>query len=103
MTSKCAPPGRAGLGRRIGLLVMCIAVAGLLFLNAWQGYRYHTLAAQVAELERTQKELLEKNRDAIADIAREQSPGRVMEKAGAGVAPLDLKDLTRVSPAGAGR
>jgi len=82
---------------------MCIAVAGLLFLNAWQGFRYHTLAVQVAELERAQKELLEKNRDAIADIAREQSPGRVMEKAGAGVAPLDLEDLTRVSPAGAGR
>lgn len=100
MTNREAPQGRAGLRRRIGLLVMCLAVAGLLFLNAWQGYRYHALAQQVADLEGTQKELLERNRDAIAEIAHEQSPERVAEKAGAGAAPLDPRDLMRVSPAG---
>jgi hypothetical protein len=82
--------------RRAALLALCAAVSGLLFLNAWQGYRYHVLSQEVAALEKAQKDLLERNREAIAEIAREQSPARVEEKAGASVQPLDPSHVTRV-------
>ena len=90
------------LKKRIGLLALIVAVVGMLFLNAWQGYRYHALSRQVAELEAAQKDLLERNRDAIAEIAHEESPGRVAEKAGNTVAPLDPAQLTRVTVEKAG-
>lgn len=89
-------------GRRAALLALCVAVTGLLFLNAWQGYRYHALAQEVAALERAQKDLLERNREAIADIAREQSPQVVERKAGGSVAPLDPSQVTRVPVGGPG-
>jgi hypothetical protein len=86
--------------KRIALLALCIAIPGLLFLNAWQGYRYHALSQQVAELEKAQKDLLERNREAIAQIAYEQSPQRVAEKAAGGLVPLDPSNLTRVTTGG---
>ncbi len=88
-------------GRRAALLALCVAVSGLLFLNAWQGYRYHALAQEVSALERAQKDLLERNRQAIADIAREQSPQQVEKKAGDSVEPLDPSHITRVPVGGA--
>ncbi len=45
---------------------------------------------------RQQKDLLERNRQAIEEIAREQSPQRVEEKAGTAVGPLDPANITRV-------
>ena len=82
--------------QKIALLGLCLAVSGLVFLNAWQGFRYHTLSREVAELEKEQKDLLEKNREAIAQIAHEQSPQVVEQKAGTDVEPLDPAHVTRV-------
>ncbi len=91
------------LKKRVALLALCLAVPGLLMLNAWQGYRYHALSDKVVELEKAQKDLLEKNRAAIADIAHEQSLQRVEEKAGAALESLDPSQITRVTVGEGGR
>ncbi len=84
--------------RKILFAVLCLTIPGLLLLNAWQGYRYNDLSDRVADLERQQKALLEKNRDAIAQIAWETSPARVEGKATSvsGLAPLDPSAVTRL-------
>ncbi|MGA2976076.1 MAG: hypothetical protein ABSF77_12265 [Spirochaetia bacterium] len=83
--------------KRIVTAILCLAVPGLLFLNAWEGYRYNTLSDQVAALEQQQKALLEANRDAIGQIAYESSPERVAQKAAVlGLAPPDQSAVTRL-------
>ena len=77
--------------------VLCLAVPGLLFLNAWEGYRFNALTDEVAALEKQQKELLESNRDAIGQIAYESSPDRVAQKAAIlGLVPVDPAAMTRL-------
>jgi hypothetical protein len=84
--------------RKIMLAMLCLAVPGLLFLNAWEGYRYNDLSDRVGALEKQQGDLLERNRDAIAQIAYETSPERVGEKAARmqGLKPLDPSAITRL-------
>ena len=84
--------------KRVLAAVICLAVPGVLFLNAWEGYRYDTLANQVAALEKQQKDLLDANRDAIAQIAYESSPERVEQKAAGilGLKPLPQSAVTRL-------
>jgi hypothetical protein len=91
--------------RRIMWAVLCLAIPGLLFLNAWQGFRYNDLSDKVAALEKEQKDLLEKNRDAIAQIAYETSPERVGQKAALveGLVPLDQSAVTRLQVDAAGQ
>ncbi|MGO9308104.1 MAG: hypothetical protein ACLQDL_03660 [Spirochaetia bacterium] len=86
-----------GIAKRILTAALCLAVPGLFFLNAWQGYRFNSLAEQVAALEKQQKELLEANRDTIGQIAYETSAERVAEKAAAlGLVPADSSAVTRL-------
>ncbi|HUI69438.1 MAG TPA: hypothetical protein VL354_02885 [Spirochaetia bacterium] len=90
---------------RYGLLVLSLIVPGLLCVNAWQGYRYNQLSNDVASLESQQQDLLEANRDALAEIAYEKSPGRIEEKAlkSFTLVPVDQGHVTRVlieSPSG---
>ena len=75
-----------------------LAVPGLLFLNAWQGYRYSRLSDEVAALEKQQQMLLEANRDVIGQIAYEQSPARVEEKSPQqlGLQQAEQSQITRV-------
>ncbi|MGO9412129.1 MAG: hypothetical protein ACLQCB_15430 [Spirochaetia bacterium] len=89
--------------KRYGLALISLIVPGLLCLNAWQGYRYNELSNAVAALEKQQQDLLEANRDAIAQIAYEQSPARVEEKAGKSfsLVPVDQSHVTRVLVQGA--
>jgi hypothetical protein len=84
--------------RRIMWALLCLAIPGLFFLNAWEGYRYNDLSDRVGALEKQQKDLLEKNRDAIAQIAYESSPERVGQKAALiqGLKPLDQSAITRL-------
>ncbi len=84
--------------KRYSLAILALIVPGLLFLNAWQGYRYNELSDQVAALEKQQQDLLEANRDVIAQIAYEQSPTRVEQKAasGLGLVTADPAHVTRV-------
>jgi hypothetical protein len=84
--------------RKIMLAVLCLAVPGLFFLNAWEGYRYNNLSDRVGELEKQQKDLLDMNRDAIAQIAYETSPERVEQKAARiqGLKSLDQSAITRL-------
>jgi ABC-type phosphate transport system auxiliary subunit len=91
------------LKKRIALFALCLVVSGLLFLVSWQGYRYHALSDRVVALEKEQKDLLEKNRAAIAEIAHEQSLRRIAEKAGDALEPLDPSHITRVTVGEGGR
>jgi len=87
--------------RKILTAALCLAVPGLLFLNAWQGYRFNALSDQVAALEKQQKELLEANRDTIGQIAYETSAERVAEKAAAlGLVPAGPSAVTRLQVGG---
>jgi hypothetical protein len=82
--------------KRVLVALICLAVPGMFFLNAWEGYRYNDLSDQVAALEKQQKDLLEANRDAIGQIAYESSPDRVAEKAAAlGLVQPDASAVTR--------
>ena len=83
--------------KRILTAALCLTVPGLLFLNAWQGYRFSRLTDQVTALEKQQKDLLEANRDIIGQIAFESSPERVAEKAaGLGLVPADPSAVIRL-------
>jgi hypothetical protein len=84
--------------KRVMAAVVCLAVPGLLFLNAWQGYRYNTLADEVAALKKQQEATLDANRDAVAQISYERSPERVEQKAAAGLGlkPAPDGSLTRL-------
>ena len=85
------------LRRRVVLTLACLAVPGFIFLNAWQGYRYNELTGQVAALEQQQQDLLNANRDVIAQIAYESSPERVEQKALAlGLKPAAPSAVTRL-------
>jgi hypothetical protein len=88
--------------KRLITAVLCLAVPALIFLNAWQGYRYNDLADRIADLEKRQRELLESNRDAIAQIAYETSPARIEERAAGslGLVPLALSSVIRVRVVG---
>ena len=83
--------------KKILTAALCLAVPGLIFLNAWQGFRFSALNDQVAALEKQQKDLLEANRDTIGQIAFESSPERVAEKAaGLGLVPADPSAVIRL-------
>ncbi len=84
--------------KRTLLLAAALLVPALLFLNAWQGYRYHTVADEVADLEKSQKAIVERNMGLVAHIAHELSPQRVEERAAGepGLAPIDNSRVTRV-------
>jgi hypothetical protein len=88
--------------KKIATAILCLAVPAFIFLNAWEGYRYNDLTDRVAGLERQQKDLLERNRDAIAQIAYESSPVRIEEKAAGSLAlaPLDQGAVMRLQVAG---
>ncbi len=81
--------------KKIIALAMTLVVPALIFVNAWQGYRYHMLSKEVSVLQDRQQELVEKNMGVIAQIAFEQSPGRVEEKAAA--MHLSLADQSRIT------
>jgi cell division protein FtsL len=89
--------------KKIITAILCLAVPALIFLNAWEGYRYKDLADRISDLEKQQKDLLESNRDAIAQIAYESSPARIEEKAAGtlGLASLDQSSVTRLRVNGA--
>ena len=91
--------------KRYGLAVISLIIPALLGLNAWQGYRYNELSDAVAALDKQQQDLLEANRDAIAQIAYERSPARVEEKAARSftLVPADQSHITRVLVEGAAR
>jgi hypothetical protein len=74
-----------------------ILVPGLMFLNAWQGWRYERLSDEVAALEDRQRELLESNRNAIAEIARERSTDNVERRARElGLVTADPSQVTNI-------
>ena len=87
--------------KRILAALLCLSVPGFLLLNAWQGWRYNTLADQVADLEAKQESLLTANRDAIGAIAFETSPAQVEARAAhLGLVPLAPGAETHLSVGG---
>ncbi len=88
---------RSGRMKRILTALLCLAIPGLLLLNAWEGYRYNALTDDVAALEDRQNALLETNRDLIGQIAFESSPAQVSLRAAAlGLVPAADAATTRL-------
>jgi hypothetical protein len=101
-TRSARTPYRGGM-KRILTALLCLAIPGLLLLNAWQGYRYTSLSSEVSALEARQDELLEANRDAIGQIAFESSPDRVLQRAAdLGLKTADDSVVQRLSVGAAG-
>ncbi len=67
--------------KRVLALVAALAIPALLFLNAWQGYKYSALTRDVSVLEKRQRDLLEQNMAVVSRIAYERSPQRVESRA----------------------
>jgi cell division protein FtsL len=67
--------------KRFIVVAFVLFLLSLFSLNTWQGYRYERLKAEVAVLEREQKDWLERNKRAIAGLAVLSSPARISELA----------------------
>jgi hypothetical protein len=78
--------------KKILALVAALAIPALLFLNAWEGYKYGALSREVSVLEKRQRDLLEQNMGVVSRIAYEQSPQRVEQKAS------EQLDLVKIDP-----
>jgi hypothetical protein len=69
-----------------------LAIPALIFLNAWEGYRYESLSGEVSALEKRQHDLLEENMGVVSRIAHEQSPERIEQRA------AEQLDLVKIDP-----
>ena len=56
---------------------MVATIPLFLFLNAWQGYKYGTLAREIRQMEAEQKNWFEENKKLIASIAIFSAPARI--------------------------
>ena len=63
--------------KRLLLLLVAISVPVLFFVSVYQVYRYNQLHREVREIQLEQKELYEKNKRMIANIAILSSPERI--------------------------
>ena len=65
--------------RRILLVVVVCSVPALMFLNAWQVFRFGQALDEIRELERAQRELIEENKNTLVGIEVLSSPSRLEE------------------------
>ena len=59
------------------LLAMVCTVPALLFLNAWQAFRYEMVEAEVTRLEEHQRVLLERNKKLLIGVEVLSAPLRI--------------------------
>ncbi|TVQ39991.1 MAG: cell division protein FtsL [Spirochaetaceae bacterium] len=67
----------------------------LLFVNAWQAFRFEMLSREVVGLEQQQHDVIEKNKRSIATLSVLRSPARIRDIA-SGQLGLDRVDSNRV-------
>ena len=63
--------------KRILLVLIMCSVPALMFLNAWQVYRFNTALKEVRLLEEKQRELIEENKNTLVGIEVLSSPSRI--------------------------
>ena len=63
--------------KKILIAFLVITVPVLLFLNAWQGFKYERINAEIRNHEYEQKEWFEENKKMLAAISVYSSPARV--------------------------
>lgn len=73
------------------LLVLSALIPALLFVNAYQGFRFERQEREIAALQRQQRERFEENKRSITGIAMLRSPTRLRR--------IALEDL-RLEPVG---
>ncbi|MCL2791590.1 MAG: cell division protein FtsL [Spirochaetaceae bacterium] len=66
-------------GKKILIAFLVITVPVLLFLNAWQGFRYERISAEIRNHEHEQIEWFEENKKMLATITVYSSPARVRQ------------------------
>lgn len=64
-------------GKKILIAFLVITVPVLLFSNAWQGFKYERINAEIRNYEYEQKEWFEENKKMLAAISVYSSPTRV--------------------------
>ena len=84
--------------KKIILFFVACTVPVLLFLNTWQMYRYVDLKNEVINIEKEQKEWLEKNKKIIASIAVLRSPERIemIAKDELGLEKINSRRVTKI-------
>ncbi len=63
--------------KRLLVFLLILIIPLLLFVSVWQSYRYDRLSGEVADLEQTQKEIFEKNKNIVMGIEFLKSPFRI--------------------------
>lgn len=65
--------------KRILVVLVVCTIPALLFLNAWQVFRFNRELSSVRELETRQRELIEENKNTLIGIEVLSSPSRIDE------------------------
>ena len=68
--------------RRLLFVAVVCTVPALMFLNAWQVYRFDRALDDIRDLEQRQRSLIEENKNALVGIEVLSSPARLEEIAG---------------------
>jgi len=68
--------------KRVVVLILVCTIPALLFLNAWQVFRFSEQLAKIRELEVKQRELIEDNKKTLVGIEVLSSPSRIDEIVG---------------------
>ena len=63
--------------KRIVLFLFVCSVPVMIFLNAWQVYRYQSALQEVRDLEAMQRRLIEENKKALIGVEILSSPSRI--------------------------
>ena len=63
--------------KRIALFFLVCTVPAMIFLNAWQVYRFQSALREIRELEAMQRSLIEENKKALIGVEILSSPSRI--------------------------
>jgi cell division protein FtsL len=67
--------------KRVLLIFLVLTIPAMLCLRVWQVYRYQSLLSRLEELDREQRDWLERNKKLLAAISVLRSPSRIEQLA----------------------
>ena len=67
--------------KRVLIVFLALTIPAMLCLRVWQVYRYQRLLSRMEELDREQRDWLERNKKLLAGISVLRSPSRIEELA----------------------
>lgn len=70
-----------GIGKKVFMFLAAIIIPSLLFINAWQAFRFRDFRKDIRSFEKEQESWVESNRRLISAVTVYSSPGRVSKVA----------------------